>query len=98
MVVTQTTGEPIGDAGDQAGRVTAVQPPICADLSSKGRVSVLLELCLTLLGRLIFGQMVQEDDAIKDRTDEEGRLDASRSQRVIAQLVSRQGAALEWHC
>ena len=59
-------------------------------LFAEGRLSILLELCSSLLCRSVSRSLVQTHDAFENRTHEEGRPHVAVSQRASAQLVSRQ--------
>ena len=88
--LAQTAGESDVQPGNQTQRSPALQPEGGAQLLAEGRLSILLGLCLSLLGRRVSRSLVQARDALPHRTHEEGGAHAAVSQRAFAQLVSGQ--------
>src|SRR5690606_36489100 len=97
MVAAQASREPDGKAGAQTGGVASLQLEDGQELPAERRVSAVLVLPLGVLGRPIFGQMVYENDAIQDRTDEEGGAPIAAPQAVAVELVPSQKAVFQRH-
>jgi len=85
----ETSEEPDGEAGTEAARTVAEQPPEREGLSDAGRLSAILGIRTFVLGEHIFGPVVRASDAIEHQTDEGDDGDIPPPSEVAAELISR---------